>query len=160
LANQIACNLSQVTRKREILVLNFAGPEQLSLPFSVWLADQFSAALKRAGQPLKIIPRSQLRVAIRGRGLTATDTSDDKTAKGLGKSLGAEGVVSAMFVARGGGLSVGVIYHTNSNDSWVSRTTPFARWMASSPPRKPESGIRLVSAALLLIFLPQQTNEE
>jgi hypothetical protein len=160
LANQIAGNLSQVTRKREILVLDFGGPEELSLPFSVWLADQFSVALKRAGQPLKIIPRSQLPAAIRVRGLVATDTFDDKTAEGLAKSLGGEGIVSAGFVALGGGLSVGVIYHTNSRDSWVSRLTPFTRWMASSPPRKPESSIRPVSAALLLIFLPQQASEE
>ncbi len=120
LANQVASNLSKLTRKRKILVLDFRGPDKLSLPFSVWLADQFSVALEGAGQPLEIIPRSQLAAAIVGRGLAAKDTFDDKTAEGLAKSLGAEAIVSGSFVALGDGLSVGVIYRTNSRDSWAS----------------------------------------
>jgi TonB family protein len=109
-----------LTAKRKVLVLDFRGPEKLWLPFSAWLADQFSVALERAGQPLEIISRFQLAAAIAERHLAAKDTFDNKTAGGLADSFGADVIVSGSFVAIGDGLSVGVTYRTNSRDSWAS----------------------------------------
>jgi len=40
--------------------LDFDGPDSIWSPFSAWLADQFSIALKASGSPVTVIDRSQL----------------------------------------------------------------------------------------------------
>ena len=120
LANRVATNISRLTAKRKVLVLDFRGPERIWLPFSAWLADQFWVALVRTGEPLEFIPRSQLADAIAARHLAAKDTFDDKTAEGFAKSLGADAIVTGSFVAFGDGLSVGITYRTTAGNSWAS----------------------------------------
>jgi TonB family protein len=120
LANRVATNISKLTAKRKVLVLDFRGPEKLWLPFSAWLADQFSVALERVDDGLEITPRSELAAAIAERHLPAKDMFDDKTAEGLAKSLGADAIVIGSFVAFGDGLSIGITYLTTAGNSWAS----------------------------------------
>jgi TonB family protein len=120
LANRVATNISKLTAKKRVLVLDFRGPGKLWLPFSAWMGDQFSLALVRAGEPLEIIPRSQLADAIAERHLPAKDMFDDKTAEDLAKSLGAEAIVSGSIAALGDVLIVGITYRTTARDSWAS----------------------------------------
>jgi protein TonB len=120
LANRVAANISKLTAKRKVLVLDFRGPEKLWLPFSAWLADQFSAGLVHAGEPLEIIPRSRLVDAIAEHSLAAKDMFDDKTAEDLSTSLGAEAMVKGSFVAFGDRLIVDVTYLTTAGNSWAS----------------------------------------
>jgi TonB family protein len=120
LANRVAANISKLTAKRKILVLDFSGPEKLWLPFSAWLADQFSAGLVHAGEPLEIIPRSQLADAMAERHLAAKETLDDKNAESLAQLLGADAIVKGSFVAFGDRLIVDVAYLTTAANSWAS----------------------------------------
>ena len=120
LANRVATNISRLTAKRKVLVLDFRGPERIWLPFSAWLADQFWVALVRAGEPLEFILRSQLADAIVARHLAAKDTFDDKTAEGFAKSLGADAIVRGSFVAFGDRLIVAITYLTTAGNSWAS----------------------------------------
>jgi TonB family protein len=119
LANRLAYFISTSCPKK-VLVLDFKGPDKSWSPFSAWMGDQFLVALERAGQPLEIMPRSQLTAAISERHLAPKDTFDPKIAEVLAKSLEADVIVTGSFVAIGNGLGIGVTYRTSSRDSWTS----------------------------------------
>jgi TonB family protein len=59
------------------------------MPFSAWLADQFSSALAGAGQQLDIIDRSQLAEYVKSHNVSPQEMFESATARELGKQIGA-----------------------------------------------------------------------
>lgn len=117
LANRLAPNLSRMHPIR-VLVLDFKGPDNLWLPFSAWLADQFSAALGSVGKRPEVVPRSSLTAAITDRHLKPKDAFDTKTAEALAESLEAQVIVSGSFAATQDALGVALTYGEKEGDSW------------------------------------------
>jgi len=118
LANRLAPNLSRMHPIR-VLVLDFEAPDGLWLPFSAWLADQFSAALGNVGKQVEVVPRSKLTVAIAERNFKPKVAFDEKTAEALAESLEAQVIVSGSFAAIQNALGIALTYGEKEVDSWL-----------------------------------------
>lgn len=120
LAGRLASEIERSNRGK-VLVLDFKGPGNLWMPFSAWLADQFSTALGKAGKPLEVVPRSQLTDAMADRHLKASDAFDAQTSQALIESLGAQVIVSGSFAGLQKGVGVTVTYSAKQGQSWVAQ---------------------------------------
>jgi TonB family protein len=120
LANRLASDIPK-SKRGKVLVLDFRGPDSAWVPFSAWLADEFSAALGNSGKPLEVVPRSQLTAAMADRHLKPNDTFDAQTSQALVESLGAQVIVSGSFAGLQNGVGITMTYSTKQGQSWVAQ---------------------------------------
>jgi tetratricopeptide (TPR) repeat protein len=74
--------------------------------FGPWLADQFSAAIARQGQAVKVIERARLAAALESEHLASVEESDVSKAAQLAESIGAATVVLGSYGAADNGIGV------------------------------------------------------
>ena len=97
LAHQLAGKLS-VADKRGVLVIDLETPDHRSLPFGQWLADQLSSSLANQGQPVEVVDRRGLYVALKEQ-LPPGQEVDLKNANTLGKQTGANTIIMGSYGA-------------------------------------------------------------
>jgi TonB family protein len=121
LANLVASNILSFkpVNPERVLVLDFKGPNDRWLPFSAWLADEFSAALGNADKRLEVVPRSKLAAAIAERHLKPADTFEERLAETLAESLEAHVIVTGSFEATENALNLAMKYIVRGEDTWV-----------------------------------------
>jgi hypothetical protein len=89
--------------------MDFSGPDKTWPPFSSWLADQFSAALRNADYPITVIDRGRLLASLDEHGLSEEDEfgyGADKLR--IAASLGANAIVEGTYGPATNGLGITV----------------------------------------------------
>jgi TonB family protein len=91
LASRVAQEIAK-TGKKKVAVVDFVAVNGKSVPLGTCLADQFSAALARAGPSLEILDRAKLKGALEGRPRVPSKPSqlDPEAAQALCDSAGAD----------------------------------------------------------------------
>jgi TonB family protein len=106
MADQLAAKLPD--KHLRIVVLDFSAPDDRSLPFGAYLADEFSAALVRHGGPFGIADRKKLAAALDSLHLLPEKEFDYQTSLELAKSIGADCIVRGSYGEFNGGLGITV----------------------------------------------------
>ena len=92
-----------------VVVMDFPGPDKTWSPFSSWLADQFSAALRNAGYPIAVIDRGRLAASLDEYGLSEEDEFGYGADKHrIAASLGADAIVEGSYGPAENGVGVTV----------------------------------------------------
>lgn len=90
----------------QILVLDFSAPDDHSLPFGAYLADEFAAALAKRKGNFEIVDRKQLTSALASMHLPPEKQFDPPTSVILEKAVGANCVVRGSYGEFNGALGI------------------------------------------------------
>lgn len=95
IAHELAAELSGI-RCRKVVVMDFWGSDASWSPFSSWLADQFSTALKSSGYPIEVVNRAQLLISLEANGLSQEIGRSVEILR-VADSLGADTLVQGTY---------------------------------------------------------------
>ena len=116
IAHELAKELSSIGCSK-VVVTDFWGPDASWAPFSSWLADQFSTALRGSGYPIAVVDRSRLLVSLGANGLSEQDelgTSIELLR--VANSLGADTLIQGTYGSAANGIGVTLhAYHVRDH---------------------------------------------
>ena len=116
IAHELAKELSSIGCSK-VVVTDFWGPDASWAPFSSWLADRFSTALRGSGYPIAVVDRSRLLVSLGANGLSEQDelgTSIELLR--VANSLGADTLIQGTYGSAANGIGVTLhAYHVRDH---------------------------------------------
>ena len=104
IAHELAKELSSIGC-RKVVVMDFWGSDASWSPFSSWLADQFSTAIRSSGYPIEVVDRAQLLISLGANGLSQVIGSSLEIFQ-VANSLGADTLVQGTYGSAEHGIGV------------------------------------------------------
>jgi TonB family protein len=124
IARELAAELSGIGC-RKVVVMDFWGSDASWSPFSSWLADQFSTAIRSSGYPIEVADRAQLLIRLEANGLSQEIGSRVEILR-VANSLGADTLVQGTYgsAEHGIGITLHAYYvtdprHANPDDAYA-----------------------------------------